>query len=240
MAKYSADKLIKYLPIFYTGLTILFVTIAWLVWKEIDINVIKDTPNLVALILETGIGIAITITIFVYSKRQGDNLEKMTGEVQKFVKKQNKLIDDTRDVYASAYVMWVHHIALNFEHVINLYNTKYSGQPIDQSRENVRKLLQDYYDRDLTTARPKIETMELVKVFGKELADTVWVSVAHLQANEWQSYSDEGMALMINDYKDHAKKAVELKEIFLTFCDEKTKLDDQRHNEQYDKIKTTR
>lgn len=182
-------------------------------------------------------GAGIAIVIGLGQKRQTQTIEKMTREVQDVVKKQNKLIDDTRDVYASAYVSWVHHITFSFDHVINLYNNRYLGQPISQNRENTRSTIKDHYDRDLTISRPKVETLELVKVFGKEIADKVWTYTAHLQANEWQPYSDDGMALLINDYKKYVKKAVDLKDTFLPFCDENMQKKDQKHRETYNKIR---
>jgi len=155
------------------------------------------------------------------------------------IKKQNKLIDDTRSVYAKAYVSWVQLIINNFKDVIRWYDEEYLNQPVSQRRENFRRNLIDHYERDLLILNPQIEIIELVKVFGKKIADKVWASSGHMRAEMWQPYDDNGMKLMIEDYKKLIKKAIDLKDTFLPFCDKSMKIKDQELKELYDKIKAT-
>lgn len=184
-------------------------------------------------------GTIIVTIIALGQSRQSKKIQTMTSEVQKVVKKQDELIADTQSVYAEAYVSWVQLIIKNFEYVVDWYNTRYLDQPISQIRENTRQNLIDHYERDLVYWCPKIETMELVKVFGKKIAYTVLSSTTAMHATDWQPDTDSGMAMMINEYKERIKQAIVLKNIFLPFCDNNTKIKDQKLKETYDKINTT-
>jgi hypothetical protein len=196
--------------------------------------------------ISIAVGFLIAFVIYIAHTRQSKKIKDMiietrktTTEVQDMIKKQNKLIDDTRAVYAEAYVSWVQLIIISFEYVVDWYNTRYVNQPISQLRENTKSNLIDHYERDLVYRCPKVETMELVKVFGREIADEVWTSTTHMHATDWQPERDEGMALMINEYKERVKQAIDLKDTFLPFCDESTKVKDQNLKGTYDKIKAT-
>ncbi|MGI0061206.1 MAG: hypothetical protein ACREBA_02000 [Nitrosotalea sp.] len=182
------------------------------------------------------------IVAVIIAKRQDiqtTRITEMTLEVQNVTKKQNKLIEDTKAVYAQQYVSWVQLIVKNFESVVDWYNTRYLDQPISQTREDTRKNLIDYYERDLMYWCPKIEGMELVKIFGKEIAYEVLSHTTSMHATDWLPNTDYGMSMMINEYKERIKQAIDLKDTFLPYGDENMKVKDQKLKETYDKIKAT-
>ncbi len=194
-------------------------------------------PFVVLSIFLGTISIGLVIAIFAIQQSQGSKIKDLILNVGKTSREQSELIKGVRDVYASSFVHWVHSISQSYEHVIKLYEKNYLGSPnLSQKKETARNNLIDYYDRHLITWFPKIELMELVKTFGKKIANNVWRSQTHLNAQMWQPSDDKGMKLMIDDYKEQVKKAVILKDKFLPYCDDGTKTKDKSFQKYYDII----
>jgi hypothetical protein len=178
-------------------------------------------------------------TTIVIAHRQGKQTEELasaTNEIHDMTSEQTKLTTDTRDFYAAAFVGYVRLISNSYGHVIDLYQNKYYGKPMSQEKTNISKMLMEYYDNHLTKGLPKIEAIELVKTFGREIADKHWTHTAKLTSNMWQAYSDHGMALMIYSYKEQMYKLMELKNAFLEYCEESFKERDSDFQENYDLI----
>lgn len=247
---------------FFTVVIILFSFLiglaTWTVTDTFTKLGIPDPPNLVTIVIEIGVGVFIAFIIFVYSARhqnritrlvnevkvfedkqtqQMGKVESLTVELEKMIKKQDDLLNEVRKVYAMSYVNWVHTITVSFVHIIKLYENNYlQSKPFSKNKQTARNNLIDAYNRNLTIWSPKIEVMELVKYFGQKLANLVWTSQTHLQAEDWNPSTDKYMAGMMNDYIGQVKKAINLKKEFLPFCDESVKIKDESMKENYDKI----
>jgi len=86
----DVEKAIKYLPVLFVGLGVFAFGISWILWFFESKSVIPDTPNLISLVIEVAIGIAITITVYFYSKKdQG----KLSGLITKIDTQQTKISD---------------------------------------------------------------------------------------------------------------------------------------------------
>ena len=194
-------------------------------------------PFVILSIFLGSISIGLVIAIFAIQQSQGEQIKDLIHDAKSSIKEQHDLLKDVRDVYASSYVQWVHNFSQSYEHVINLYEKNYLGSSdLSRKKEAARSNLIDYYDRHLITWFPKVELIELVKTFGKEIANNVWRSQTHLNANMWQPGDDNGIGLMVNHYKEQIKKAVELKDKFLPFCDDGMKEKDKSFQKYYDII----
>jgi hypothetical protein len=192
--------------------------------------------GITALVNAIGIIVAIAIIQFM----QSNKIEKMANQIRKMAERQDKIIDNVKRIYASAYVSWVHQITFNYEQVTRiLYNDGYLNKPVSENREKIRRELMDHYDHDLFITCPKIEMIELVKVFDEEIANKILSSTTHLRAGDWQPYEDNGMALMIENYTIYVKKAIELKDALLQFCDKNIVSEDLKHRETYQYINAT-
>lgn len=88
--KIDPDKAIKYLPLVYGGVIFSMIIIPlvfhFLVFPIFDsnykINHSDDVPNYDTLIIETAIGILITWTVYVYSKKQNKENQDQLEEIQ--------------------------------------------------------------------------------------------------------------------------------------------------------------
>ena len=179
---------------------------------------------------------AIMLIIAGRQTKQTDNLAVVTKDIEKMVSDQTKLTNDLRDVYASSIVEYIQRISVSYGHAIDLYLNKYPNGKITLNKDKIRNTLDSYYDRHLFHL-PRIEPIELVKAFGKEIADKHWRLTPKLMSNMWQTHSDYGMALLMHSYKDQMNKLVELKDAFLHYCNQATKDKDKKYQENYDLIK---
>ena len=190
-----------------------------------------------------GLGLSIAVAsfgmmLYIAGKqtKQTDDLAVVTKDIEEMISKQDKLINDVRDVYASSIVGYVQLTSRSYHFVIDLYTNKYENGVLSLKKPNIRKMLEDYYDRHLFHL-PQIEAMELVKSFGKNMLDKHWRLTPHMKSDMWQAHSDYGMALLIHSYKEQMYKLVELKDAFLEFCDQDLKDKDKELQDRYDLIK---
>jgi len=183
-------------------------------------------------ILSLAVGFAALGTTILIAHKQG----KLTNEIHENAREQDRLLADTRDSYAGAFVGHVRRVSGIYHHVISLYEKEFYGRPRSPEKEDMQEALQGYYDDHLFNL-PKIEFIELVKVFGREIACMHRTYTAKLTSNMWQAYSDHGMALMIHSYKEEMNKLLKLKDEFLPYCDEEYRNQDKDFEEKYRLIK---
>lgn len=88
----DAEKTIKFLWVFYIGLGLLFGAVAY--QSAILVNPKSDLLNITSLIIEVGFGIAITITVYLYSKRTDEQSIKQQDKISKLVEKIEKVIEE--------------------------------------------------------------------------------------------------------------------------------------------------
>ncbi|GEM_PF-5160119 len=186
-------------------------------------------------ILSMAVGFAALGISIIIAHQQG----KITDEIHESTEEQKKLLLDTRDFYASVFVGYVRLISTDFKHVISLYENNFKVEQSIIKKKNTEQTLRDYYDNDLFRRLPQIQAIELVKVFGGEIANKYWIHTAKLTSDMWQPYSDNGMALMMHSYKEQMFKLVELKNDFLPFCDKSMKEKEHTFQENYDLIEKT-
>jgi len=190
-------------------------------------------------ILSMAVAFAALGTTIVIAHRQGKQTEELasaTDEIHGMTSEQAKLIADTRDFYAGAFVGYIRLISDRYASVITLYENNFRGRPMSTQKENVRRMLKEYYDNFLTRNLPKIEAIELVKVFGREIADKHWTHTVKMTSSMWQADNDYGMALMMDSFIEQMQKLVELKDEFLPFCEESYRNNDSDFQENYDLI----
>ena len=58
-----------------------------------------------------------------------------------------------------------------------------------------------------------------------------------MNAEEWLPHDDEGLAMLVNYFKEVMYFQLELKDDFLEYCDDDTKKKDLKHKKNYDLIK---
>lgn len=163
------------------------------------------------------------------------NQGKLTNEIHKAVIESEKLLSDTRTLYATAFVVHVGFISERCAYAITLYINS-SNQPRSMQKETMQ-LLKRYYDVILINNFPKIEAMELVKIFGREIADKHLACTVKKTSSMWEADKEHNMKLMICHLKKQTQKLVELKNAFLPFCMESCRSGDSKFQENYDLIK---
>lgn len=89
----NTNRQIKYLPIFYIGITILFGGLVILVNNNIK-DPSNDLFNTTTLVIEVGVGIAITWTVYVYSKRLHSESEQQQKNTKKITEDIKKILDE--------------------------------------------------------------------------------------------------------------------------------------------------
>lgn len=96
----NPDVAIKRLPVFYAGLIVFFTAVAIFVTNNIE-SPDNDLFNATALVIEVGFGIAITWTVYVYSKKwskeskiQQKKTEDLVIDIQKLEENQKRFLDE--------------------------------------------------------------------------------------------------------------------------------------------------
>lgn len=165
-------------------------------------------------------------------------IHKTTAEIKKISKEQLRLLTGVKDVYATAYVEYVQSISKSYEHELDLYRSYTSyNTTINTRKETDRANIITNYNSLLHVRMPKLDFMELVRTFGRQLANKWWRNTPKLFAEDWQPHDDYGMALLIYSYKESMFNLVLLKDDFLEFCVPETITHDENYHPYYDMIK---
>jgi hypothetical protein len=159
------------------------------------------------------------------------NQSKLTHRIRKVSDEQQKLLGDTRNFHATAFVSVVQLVSAKFDHVISLYEN-------NENKTKNSQILRGYYDNHLIHMLPKIEDIELVKVFGLEIAEKFRIHTTQKTSKTWPD-SDTGLFDMMYSYKQEMFNLVQLKDILLPFCDESVIGRDSQFEENYASIRTT-
>ena len=159
------------------------------------------------------------------------NQNRLTNKIRKVSDEQQGLLEDTRNFYATAFVKTVQKIAERFSHVIDIHN--------DQNNKTQKStILKGYYDGHLINMLPKIEDIELVKIFGLEIAEKYRIHTTNKSSKTWGD-SESEINSMMDSYKQEMFNLVQLKDILLPFCDETVNLVEDQLEENYQLIVDT-
>ena len=179
-------------------------------------------------ILSMAVGFAaLGTTIYV-----AQNQSKLTNRIRKVSDEQQKLLSDTRNFYATEFVNIVQLVTGRFSYVINLYET--SEDKLKQSQ-----ILKGYYDNHLIHMLPKIEDIELVKVFGLEIAEKYRIHTTNKTSKVWSNNNESDLIDMMHSYKQEMFNLIQLKDILLPFCDDSVIARDSELKENYNFVNDT-
>jgi len=157
------------------------------------------------------------------------NQSRLTNKIRKVSDEQQGLLEDTRNFYATAFVKTVQKIAERFSHVIDIHN--------DQNNKTQKStILKGYYDGHLINMLPKIEDIELVKIFGLEIAEKYRIHTTNKSSKTWGD-SESEIDSMMDSYKQEMFNLVQLKDILLPFCEETVYIQEEQLEESYQLIK---
>ena len=160
------------------------------------------------------------------------NQSKLTHRIRKVSDEQQGLLSDTRNFYAAAFVKTIQRTSERYSHVMNLWiNT--------ENKTQKGLILKGYYDNHLIHMLPKIEDIELVKVFGLEIAEKYRIHTTKKTSKSWDVDSDSGLSELMLSYKEEMFNLVQLKDILLKFCDESIIERDSQLENNYNLIKTS-
>ncbi len=157
------------------------------------------------------------------------NQSKLTHRIRKVSDEQQSLLADTRNFYAAAFVKTIQKISDRYGHVISTYKSQ-------NNQTQKPTILKGYYDGHLINMLPKIEDIELVKVFGIEIAEKYRIHTTNKSSKLW---SDSEIDKMMDTYKEEMFNLIQLKDILLPFCDESVIDRDEQLEENYRLIRDT-
>jgi hypothetical protein len=170
---------------------------------------------------------ALGVTIFV-----AHNQSKLTHRIRKVSDEQQKLLGDTRNFYATAFVKIVQRVSDRYEHVLSIYKNT-------ENKIQKGTILRGYYDGHLVQMLPSIEDIELVKVFGLEIAEKYRLHTTTKSSKTWPTDSDNDIKDMMDSYKQEMFNLVQLKDVLLPFCDDIVTEKDSEFEDNYSLIKKT-
>jgi hypothetical protein len=179
-------------------------------------------------ILSMAVGFAaLGTTIYV-----AHNQSRLTHRIRKVSDEQQGLLSDTRNFYATAFVKTVQRTSERYGHVMNLFENT-------ENKTQKGLILKGYYDNHLIHMLPKIEDIELVKVFGLEIAEKYRIHTTKKTSKSWDVDSDSGLSSLMSSYKEEMFNLIQLKDILLKFCDDSVIGRDSQLEENYDLINKT-
>jgi len=160
------------------------------------------------------------------------NQSRLTHRIRKVSDEQQALLSDTRNFYATAFVKTIQKTSGRYSHVMDLWNNT-------QNKTQKGLILKGYYDNHLIHMLPKIEDIELVKVFGLEVAEKYRIHTTKKTSKSWDVESDSGLEQLMESYKEEMFNLIQLKDILLKFCDNTIIGMDAQLEENYDMIRKT-
>lgn len=160
------------------------------------------------------------------------NQSNLTNKISKVSTEQQKLLEDTRNFYATAFVDVVQMISVSYPKVIDLHQNHLGNT-------HASNMLANYYDKHIIHILPKIEDIELVKVFGLEIAEKYRIHTTTRTSKSWDVDTVDGLAEMMHSYKEEVFNLVQLKDILLPFCDTAIIDKDNKLKDDYDLIHDT-
>ena len=195
--------------------------------------------------------LGVTIVIAHIQGKQTEKLTSVTDEIHEMAKKlnsaikvihevakeQKRLNDDARSSYANAFVNYIGLISNQYERVINTYEKRFKGKPSNEEKNIARQRLIAYYNIILIRDLEKFKQNESVKIFGKRIADKHWEHTKIMSSDMWDTFEDNEIESMMNYFIVQMQKLVELKDIFLQYCEKSVKNKDLEYKENYELIK---
>lgn len=178
-------------------------------------------------ILSMIIGIAALGTTIYIARNQN----KLTNKIRKVSEEQQGLLTDTRNFYATAFVKTVQKISERYSHVMDIYKSQ-------DNQTQKSTILKGYYDGHLINMLPKIEDIELVKIFGLEIAEKYRIHTTNKSSKTWGD-SESEINSMMDSYKQEMYNLVQLKDVLLPFCDETVYILEDQLEENYQLIVDT-
>jgi len=177
------EQAIKRLWLVYIVIGIPFAILVFIINDGVANNRISDFPNLATLIVEIGFGIAITITVYLYSKRMHKEnkdqqykitkllkrIEKIEQDQQKIFDEQHTLVKNERDRIERWKASWGELILTYLVGIKNMYDIlevwlkEYQKNPSLQQKENIigsakrNGEIVKFYIQNIRRDVPKIE-----------------------------------------------------------------------------------
>ena len=125
----------------------------------------------------------------------------------------------------------VQKVSDRYDHVITIHKNP-------ENHTQKATILKGYYDGHLINMLPKIEDIELVKVFGIEIAEKYRIHTTNRSSKMWND-SESEINDMMKSYKEEMFNLIQLKDILLPFCDELVISRDEQLDENYRLIRET-
>ena len=127
------------------------------------------------------LGIAVGVAALGTTIYVAHNQNRLTNKIRKVSDEQQGLLEDTRNFYATAFVKTVQKISERFPHVMGIHK--------NQDNESQKStILKGYYDGHLINMLPKIEDIELVKIFGLEIAEKYRIHTTNKSSKTWGGF----------------------------------------------------
>ena len=164
-------------------------------------------------------------------------LNSATKEIHEVAKEQKRLNDDARSSYANAFVNYIGSISKQYERVIITYENRFKGKPNNEEKNIARERLKQYYNNMLIRDFEKFKQNESVKIFGKRIADKHWEHTKRMSSYMLDTFDDNEIKSMMKNFIVQMQKLVELKDIFLQYCEESVKNKDLEYQKNYELIK---
>ncbi|MBI3841783.1 MAG: hypothetical protein HY295_01345 [Thaumarchaeota archaeon] len=225
----NPDKEKKFLKILYPGVIAICVIIALLV--QITVPQKNDIFNLTSLVIEISIGLLVTWTVFIYSKKWNKQNEKVTEDIKNLTENLNIITEEVRKtvieesairkeiVYDISYHLNGHlkTIIQTLEHSLQMYDNCKNNK--DGEAEHWFEVMKESYTRPQHFLDLRINLLDMMRIYGVNTARKYWRLLADLQTTnllkDMPINQIDGVAKAI---RESLNMATELKSIVEPFC----------------------
>lgn len=210
------DKAIKLLPLFYAVVFVSAIIFALAVNEHIK-SLGNDLFNATALVAEVGFGLAITWTVFVYSKKwkkQNDkavkdienltkNLQTLTKDVQSSVAEEKRIRDEIRFDVSYHLNKKLDTVIKTLTHSLQMYDNYLKNK--DGKQEIWKSVMRDSFARAQHYLNMQINLLDLMKIYGADarkysnlltnlqVTPTVYIEGSDFEAGEFAGYVKEAL-----------------------------------------------
>lgn len=225
----NPDRAIKDLRGFYFALSIVFSLLALLVTMMVKTPE-RDLFNATALVLEVGFAIAITWTVYLYSKKwkvQNDNamkaienvakkLEELTKDIQDAVKEDKRIRDEIRYDFSYHLNGKLKTVITTLTSSLQMYDNYINNK--DGKRDIWKPVVYSSFNRTQHYLNMQINLLDLMRIFGTGPARQYSNLLTNLQVtSEIYGKDDYDIAEFVGYVRESLEQANELKTTIAPF-----------------------
>lgn len=207
--KVDSEHAIKHIKRLVFGFVAIAIVVGIVIQVIIDNT--NDLLNTTTLAAEIIFGIFISLVVYIYSKRQHDENQKMTEKVENLMDEIHKTVREEAKIRKEIAEDIAYHmngkldlITKTLTHSLQMYENYQNSK--NGENENWLNAMKNSHDRCYTQLNFQLNLIEMMKIFGASPARKYWRLLGMLQIKS--DFWGDGFSFDANDFSIHIKQCL--------------------------------